>query len=113
MYLYTHLTLHDFIDALQTSGGQRVLSLPLEDGLIAVCRREAEPYGLSLFRQAMREYEAEHHLPTAERKSSMPFFRQHQWRLVGPEWISFRRFLFRITFALRRRRSYSAPGVRL
>ena len=89
MYLYTHLTLHDFIDALQISGGQRVLSLPLEDGLIAVCRREAEPYGLSLFRQAMREYEAEHHLPTAERKSSMPFFRQHQWRLVGPEWIPF------------------------
>lgn len=85
MYLYHRISVSDFVNALRKENGSCALFLPWEERVIAECRRSKEPYGLSLLRRAIRTYEQVKGIDEVTGKSQMPFFRQHQWRLVGPE----------------------------
>ena len=89
MYLYYITTFHDLIDALQVQDGQCLFRMRLNDLMTQTYLTGREPYGITLFREAMTQYEKLHEIPPREHKSRMPIRRKSQFRLVGPDCIPF------------------------
>lgn len=85
MILSYYISVETFVHGLQHVREASVIRLQLQDLLL----ENPKPYGFEVLRKAIREYEAERNIFVAESKSEMPFFRQGQRRLIGPEWTPF------------------------
>lgn len=84
MKLYATISLETFIKENQGTSPHKALNLRLENRLEEKYEEEYD-YGLSLLRQAIGNYERKHGIDKNQRKSAMPFFREHKKLLVGPE----------------------------
>ncbi len=89
-------------------------SLFLQDHCVNLARQRKESYGLSLIREAIRQYEIEQGLQALNAsKAAIPFFRSHQARLIGPEMTLFSYSLFEKTFVPEEVRQSSLPWLRI
>lgn len=84
MKLYAPFSLKDFVESIsgQTIAGELTLYLP---NRLTECFAAEYTYGLSLFRQAIANYEKRKEIPLEKSKAEVPFFRASQSLLVGPE----------------------------
>ena len=85
MILNHFITIKALLEGLQEAGQTGMLRLPLRDVLM----EEEELPGFSVLRKAISAYEEEQGIAEAQGKSRMPFYRQHQRRLIGPELVPF------------------------
>lgn len=84
--LHIHINIGDFISGFNS--GDNTISLKMSDFLSGYSAGN-EPYGFGLLRKAIKEYETEHDIDGKDSKQYMPFFRDYQCRLIGPEIIPF------------------------
>ncbi len=85
MVLNYFISVEAFVHGLQGVGKKSLVRLLLRDLLL----ENPDLYGFEVLRKAISKYEAEQSIPIEESKSRMPFFRQYQRRLIGPEWTPF------------------------
>ena len=84
MKIYVPLFLKNFIDGVSENGISREFNLYLPNRLTDIFIAEYT-YGLSLFRQAIGNFETNRGIPPEESKKEVPFFRENLNILVGPE----------------------------
>lgn len=84
MKLYAPFSLKDFTDSFSSQTIGRAMSLYLPNRLVERFASECT-YGLSLFRQAIVDYEKSKGIPAEKSKAGVHFFRENQNLLVGPE----------------------------
>lgn len=77
--LTSYIPLRSFAEHL----GKETFALCLHDFCSCKAQKCETPYGLSLLRKAITQFEVESKRATS--KADMPFFRENQVRLVGPE----------------------------
>lgn len=85
MVLNYYTPIKTFWEGLQSAQETGAFRIPLRDTLL----NSPEVYGFSLLRKAILAYETEQGIPEDKGKSQMPFYRQYQRRLIGPEVIPF------------------------
>ncbi len=89
--LYIYINIEDLISGFNSDSN--IFSLRMSDFLSDYSANN-EPYGFGLLRQTIKEYEAENNIDLKVSKQSMPFFRDYQCRLIGPEITPFSLSLF-------------------
>lgn len=85
MVLNYYTPIKTFWEGLQSVRETGAFRIPFRDILLD----SPEVYGFSILRKAILTYEREHGISEEEGKSRMPFYRQFQRRLIGPELIPF------------------------
>lgn len=89
--LHIYINIEDLISGFNPESN--TISLKMHDFLSDYSAGN-EPYGFSLLRQTIKEYETENNISLNDSKQSMPFFRDYQCRLIGPEVTPFSLSLF-------------------
>lgn len=84
MDLYAYISLRSFVEGFGKHSSSQHFSLQAENLLYTVPEKEYL-YGLSLLRKAIGLYEEQKHIPAAESKLAIPFFRGNRRMLIGPE----------------------------
>lgn len=97
MILKCPISIPAFLSALKQEEGKIFFDLVLTDLLWEHGVLEPEPFGLQLVRKAIGGYEQKLPAPVVSSKVNMPFFRENQLRLIGPELIPFACSLFEET----------------
>ena len=78
-----YISLGDF--AKNWKGEPGTFTIHLQDLCIRAAERGETIYGLKLLKEAFQLYESHVDVKPGKRKASIPFFRDNQARLIGPE----------------------------
>ena len=89
MKLKCVVSLEDFFKAFNNSEEDSCCKISMCDLLAEKFDSKREPFGFSVLRDVIRNYEKNLSLKPSPSKSTMPFFRENQLRLIGPDVIPF------------------------
>lgn len=89
MKLKCVVSLEDFFYANNKCEENSCFKISMSDVLVEKFDSQNEPFGFSILRDAIKNYEEQNPLCPSPSKSAMPFFRENQRRLIGPELIPF------------------------
>ena len=84
MELYHYTTLESFWKMISMSAENEKVSIELFNIMHRMENGES-PYGLSVLRRAIGEYESRNNIPSEQSKIEVPFFRNDRVMLVGPD----------------------------
>ena len=89
MILKYPISIPDFLSTCQEMEHKPCFELVLSDLLYEHGVLQPEPFGLQGIRKVIEVYEQSLSLGKSSSKKGMPFFREHQLRLIGPELVPF------------------------
>ena len=94
MILKYPISIPDFLSTCKEMEHKPCFELVLSDLLYEHGVLQPEPFGLQGIRKVIEVYEQSLSLGESSSKKEMPFFREHQLRLIGPELVPFACSLF-------------------
>ena len=89
MILKYPISIPDFLSTCKEMEHKPCFELVLSDLLCEHGVLQPEPFGLQGIRKAIEAYEHGLSVSKSSSKAGMPFFREHQLRLIGPELVPF------------------------
>ena len=89
MILKYPISIPDFLSTCQEMEHKPCFELVLSDLLYEHGVLQPEPFGLQGIRKVIEVYEQSLSFEESSSKKEMPFFREHQLRLIGPELVPF------------------------
>ena len=89
MILKYSISIPDFLTTCKEMKHKPCFELVLSDLLYEHGVLQPEPFGLQGIRKVIEVYEQSLSLGESSSKKEMPFFREHQLRLIGPELVPF------------------------